>query len=248
MRKFIGVVFKALVVVVFALGSMLITMRLAIHGREVSVPRLVGLTMQEAQRNASAEGLQLSVEGRFYSTEIPAGSIVSQDPPQNVKVRRGFRVRVAESLGGQQVVIPNVVGDSPRTAELNVRRRGLELGATAVASLPDQPPDQVIAQSPPANATGVVSPKVSILVTAPAEQAAYVMPDFIGIRADVAANEINSAGLKLGSVSSGLANGDGSAPEKKNGSALEGIVVRQTPAPGQRVTSGSVVTLETARQ
>src|SRR5260370_28208868 len=101
-------------------------------------------------------------------------------PPPGTKVRRGWSIRVAQSLGPQRVAIPNVTGGSERVAELNIRRRGLGLGSVAHVSLPDVPLDQVISQSPPANASGVSAPKISLLVGGGPQPAIYVMPNLTG--------------------------------------------------------------------
>ncbi len=53
---------------------------------------------------------------------------MTQVPPPGTKVRRGWSIRVAQSLGPQRVAIPDVTGGSERVAELNIRRRGLESG------------------------------------------------------------------------------------------------------------------------
>jgi len=107
-----------LVLVLVCFSSALLAMRFAIHGREVRVPRLRGLTPTEAERLANSEGLVLSLESRFYSPDIPEGYIVSQSPAPDAKVRRGWKVRVAASLGAQRASVPNVVGESQRVAEL----------------------------------------------------------------------------------------------------------------------------------
>jgi beta-lactam-binding protein with PASTA domain len=70
----------ALAMVAVALISAFVAMRLAIHGREAVVPALTGLTVDDASRAAGSEGLQLNLENRFYSSEVPAGRILAQDP------------------------------------------------------------------------------------------------------------------------------------------------------------------------
>jgi beta-lactam-binding protein with PASTA domain len=247
MRRFVKYVVSILVLVIVAMASMLITMRFAIHRREVIIPNFVGMLPQAAEQAASNNGLVLVRENRFYSEDVPEGHIVSQEPAPGIKVRKGWRVRIAESMGPQKIVIPSVLGDSPRTAELNVKRRGLELGTVAAIAMPDLPQDQVVAQSPPAEAQGIATPKVSVLVSAPAEEKSYVMPDLSGMRLADASAAITNAGLKVGSVSG--AKVDASAPPAAtNGSApkptTDAIIVKQTPAAGQRVTAGAVVALE----
>lgn len=200
MKSFFRLVLLALVLIMVALGSALTAMRFAIHGREVAVPKLLGLTPAQAQRQAGDKGLVLETERRFYSADIPEGRIMSQVPDPGTLVRRGWRVRVAESLGPQRVVIPDILGQSSRAAEINIRRWGLELGTVATVQIPDLPPNQVVAQSPPPNASGVASPKISLLETAPSQPAVFVMPDFVGQPLLAARQQVQQAGLTVGNV------------------------------------------------
>src|SRR6202034_2075037 len=106
--------------------------------------------------------------------------IMTQLPLPGTKVRRGWQVRVAQSMGPQRVAIPDVTKESERAAEWNLRRRGLDLASTAEMQFPGTPADQVLAQSPPANANQVAAPKTSLLITVTANPPAYVMPSFVG--------------------------------------------------------------------
>ena len=235
MKSILRLFLQALILLTVALVASLVTMRLAIHGREVAVPKVVGMTPRQAEDAAAAQGLQVDVESRFYSSDVPEGRIVSQLPSAGTLVRRGWRLRVARSLGPQRAVIPDLIGQSGRAAEINARRRGLEVGANVVAHIPGQPPDQVVAQSPPPNAVGVATPKVNLLVTAGAEEQSYIMPDFVGHPLAEATSAIQLAGLHLGEVT------NVEAP------AAHSTVLKQSPLPGQRVTADTVVTLEVAR-
>jgi beta-lactam-binding protein with PASTA domain len=248
MRRFVKYVVSILVLVIVAMASMLITMRLAIHRREVIIPNFVGMLPQTAEQAANSSGLVLVRENRFYSEEVPEGRVVSQEPAAGIKVRKGWRVRIAESMGPQKIVIPSVLGDSPRTAELNVKRRGLELGTVAAIAMPDLPPDQVVAQSPPPEAQGIATPKVSVLISAPAEEKSYVMPDLSGMRLADASAAITNGGLKVGSVSGAKVDANGAAAPAAGvipkAATADAVIVKQSPAVGQRVTSGTAVALE----
>src|SRR5262250_1320237 len=117
MRQFFRALLLALLVLTVALVSALTAMRFAIHGREVEIPKLVGMTPIEAERAAIASGLQITIERQFFSPDIPEGRVMTQMPPPGTKVRRGWMVRVAQSLGPQRVAIPDVTGESERVAE-----------------------------------------------------------------------------------------------------------------------------------
>ena len=241
----------ALVLVVVALVSALTAMRFAIHGQEVEVPAIVGKTPAEAERAVGGLGLQIEVERQYYSPQIPEGRIMTQMPPPGTKVRRGWQVRVARSLGPQRVVIPDVTKQSERAAEWNIQRRGLEVASTAEMQLPGTPPDQVLAQSPPANASQVEAPRTSLLVTVAADPPAYVMPSFVGQPLGAAGRTLQDAGFRLGNVSMAPLAGNSASDATPAIPTLPpaqpspaSIIVAQTPPAGQKVLAGAVVNFE----
>jgi beta-lactam-binding protein with PASTA domain len=250
MRQFFRVLLLALVMMMVALVSALTAMRLAIHGREVAIPKLVGMTVSEAERAVNAAGLQLVMERQFYSPEIPEGRIMTQMPPAETKVRRGWMVRVAQSLGPQRVAIPDVTGQSERVAEMSIKRRSLDLASIAQVNLPDTMADQVVSQSPPANASGVAAPKISLLVSNGPDAPAFVMPDLTGQPLGSATLALQDAGLRLGRVSMVSAPAPAetqpasSAPSPMTQPNSASMIVTQNPTPGQKVLAGSAVNFE----
>lgn len=201
MKSAIRFALLGLVLVIVAMVSALTAMRFAIHGQEVTVPSLVGMTPVEAERAIAGLGLQISIERQYYSPHIPDGRIMSQLPLPGTKVRRGWQVRLAQSLGPTRVTIPDVTGQSEHAAELNIRRRGLDVASMAEMEIPGIPTDQVLAQSPPANTADVLEPKISLLVTADAQPESFVMPSFIGQTLGTVSQALQNAGFKLGNVS-----------------------------------------------
>jgi len=250
MRQFFRMLLMALVLMTVALISALTAMQLAIHGREVAIPKLVGMSPLEAERAGAASGLLVAIERQFYSPDIPEGRIMTQMPPPGTKVRRGWSVRVAQSLGPQRVAVPNVTGGSERVAELNIRRRGLSLGSVAHVNLPDAPLDQVISQSPPANASGVAAPKISVLVSDGPVSAVYVMPNLTGQPLGSAMLALQDAGIKVGKVSVLPPPSPGDlqtapvVPSAVSEPSAASMIVTQTPAPGQKIVAGSAVNFE----
>lgn len=240
----------ALVLMTVALISALTAMQLAIHGREVAIPKLVGMSPFEAERLSALSGLQVAIERQFYSPDIPEGRIMTQMPPPGTKVRRGWSIRVAQSLGPQRVAIPDVTGGSERVAELNIRRRGLSIGSIARVNLADVPMDQVISQNPPANASGVSAPKINLLVSDGAEPPTYVMPNLTGQPLGSATLALQDAGIKVGKVTvlpPPLPGGPQAAPVAQSaisGPGAASMIVTHTPPPGQKIVAGSVVNFE----
>jgi eukaryotic-like serine/threonine-protein kinase len=266
-NRFFNIVLGALAMLVVALLSAFITMRLAIHGREVKIPSLTGLTLAEASKQTRSLGLRLTLENRFYSPNTPPGHILAQYPVAGSTVRREWAVRVTESLGAQQVAIPNLIGQSERTASINIRRLGLELGAVAHIAAPGDP-GVVIAQTPLPNAAGVDRPRVSLLLSEPTESEsagespdAFVMPSLAGLTLAGAAARAAAVGLHIVSAedltqpttpaavtptdSTATAPETIIAPTPAPTTVAEtlsaGTVVAQTPLAGHRVVKGDAV-------
>jgi beta-lactam-binding protein with PASTA domain len=250
-KSFFRLVLLALVLLVVALVSALTAMRLAIHGQEVLIPDLVNKSPAEARILAGQCGLDLSVERQFYSSTVPEGKILSQLPPAGTRVRRGWQVRVAESLGPQRIAIPNVLGQSERAASINIRRRGLDIGAIAHVQVPDAISGQVLSQDPPPNASGVSAPKLSLLVALPPSPQALVMPSFIGQPLGTATLALHDAGLRVGTVTRALPEISPPMPAVPPAAAVTttavspaNIIVSQNPPAGEKIAAGATVNFE----
>jgi eukaryotic-like serine/threonine-protein kinase len=165
-NRFFNVLLGALAMVAVAILSAYLAMRIAIHGREVEVPPLANLSLTDAAKKTAALGLRLNVENHFYSAAILPGLVLSQSPAPGATVRRGWTVRITQSLGPQQVSIPSLTGQTERPATITLRRLSLDLGAVAHIPYPGAT-GIVLAQTPTANGSGVDSPRVSLLISAP---------------------------------------------------------------------------------
>lgn len=246
--------------IIVALASALTTMRLAVHGREVTVPDFAGMTPAEARAAAQYLGLEVHVEREYFSPSVAEGRVLSQMPQARTSVRQGWDVRLALSLGPQRVTIPQVVGETERAATINLAQRGLQLGTIAVVPAPGKRPGEVIAQDPPANATGVSAPKLNLLVAQNAAPLAFVMPSFIGQPLGTVSNALKDAGFSLGKItvapsgtppltSAVVSPAQPQAPVQAimpasptalNPSAAS-IVVAQDPPAGSKVTAGAAI-------
>ncbi len=250
MKSFFRFVLLVLVMLVVAMVSALTAMRLAVHGREVAVPDLVGKTPGEGRKITEQTGLQMDIERQYYSATVPEGRILSQLPPAGSEVRRGWQVRVAESLGPQRVEIPNLRGQSERAADINIQRRGLEVGAVAELQLQGIPADQVLAQSPPPNASGISAPKIGLLISGPSQPQAFVMPSFIGQPLGSVTLALQDAGFRLGTVTFTATPGRepfvGSEPPAAPSAAPSpaSLILSQNPAAGEKIAAGSAVSFE----
>lgn len=229
-----------------ALLSALITMRLAIHTAEVEVPDLSGMTVEEAGDKTGSARLNLTVENRFYSTTVPAGRVLSQSPAAGSTVRKGWHMRITESMGPQRVSIPNTVNMNERDAGMAIRRASLDLGPLAYLPSPG-PADIVLAQTPPANAEGVEKPEVGLLLSQPESAApkVFVMPNLVGLSFSAANARMREMDMHVWAIVPQPAapvadpSTPGAAPPPAPALTVPaGVVVTQTPGAGLRVSAG----------
>jgi beta-lactam-binding protein with PASTA domain len=233
LKRFFAILFGSLAMLTVAILCAFFAMRLAIHGREVAVPNLSGKSDAEAADIARDLGLNLSVENRFYSGAVAPNHVLSQLPVAGARVRRGWQVRVTESLGAQRVSVPDVTGQTERPASLTLRRLQLEVGTIAHLPAPS-PAGVVLAQSPPPNSQGINGPRVALLVSdneTSAEAPAYVMPSIVGMTLSAAQLRLASVGLHVASAQTPQDTPDASDPNAPQPAASEDAAVPAQPEP-----------------
>jgi serine/threonine-protein kinase len=214
----------------FAVASM----RFAIKTRDVEVPPLTGKTVNEASTILTESGLNLKVEeNRRMDPAVPAGQVISQDPPAGVRTRRERSVKVWVSAGPRANTVPALLGESERTAQLRLQQDGLQLASTSEIRSSDYPAGSVVAQNPPPKSSGG---SVALLVNRGERGATYVMPDLIGVNGDRAADLLRTRGFRVSLV------GDHPYP-----GVPAGIVLRQNPQGGFQVAPGDSISLEVSR-
>jgi beta-lactam-binding protein with PASTA domain len=249
--RFFRMASVVMLLIAAALLSAITTMHFAIHGAEVKIPALKGMTVPEARSQTAGMGLNLDVDNRYYSSDVAAGHILSQSPPPGSVVRREWHVRVAESLGPQKVDVPDTVGSEARVAALRLRRAGLEVGVTAKLPYTGAEDGTVLAQDPPAHSQGIAQPSINILVAAPDTAApdGYVMPDLTGIPVITAQALLNRIGLKVDTplYADVLVPSVSTETEQPKSPIAPGVVIAQQPMAGSRVDQTIMIRLTAAK-
>jgi beta-lactam-binding protein with PASTA domain len=148
--------------------------------------------------------------------------------------------------------VPDVTGQSEHAAELNIRRRGLDIASMAEVETAGVPADQVVGQNPTANAAQLVAPKINLLISSGSEPQAYVMPSFVGQPLGTVSRTLQDAGFRLGNVSvasivevpadQSAAQAAVTTPPVQPSPAS--MIVSQTPAAGLKVPAGTTVSFE----
>src|SRR6202140_5298174 len=212
--------------------SAITAMRIAIHGREVTMPNLVGKNVSEASQMLQSRGLVLRVADRIYS-EQPINVVVRQTPTSGLLMKVSQQAHVVLSWGERQLQIPLLEGNSLRASRIELLRTGLQVGEVSGLTMPEKPVDEVVIQAPRPGA-GSATPRVDVLISQGPRETAYVMPHFVGMTESDAERRLDASRLrrKVHYVS---------APQWP-----QGPVVDQTPLAGSRLPAASTIELTVA--
>jgi beta-lactam-binding protein with PASTA domain len=235
-RKVLRLLLMAGVLMTVAVISAITTIKLTIHGRQETLPNLVGMPVDQARSAVRAIGLNLDVEDRLYSDKIAADAVVSQMPAAGTSIKPQQQVHVLLSLGPQKASVPDLIGRSIRAARITAVERGLTIGDVAALYWPQAEPNQVVAQDPPPATTDLQSPAVNFLVSLGPTPVAYLCPNFQGKAVGVVRSELQQAGFDNIKVTQVLVPG-----------ALQGNIIQQIPLPGSKVTPDTVFQFQVAQ-
>jgi len=122
-RWMLGVVFALLALAAAAWGAWTY---LVPH--EVDVPRVVGLSLDQAQAQLDDAGLSAREAKGRYDLEAPVDQVLSQRPAPGTSIEEGSQVLLVPSLGPPPVKVPLVVGMTVAEARNELEHVGLELG------------------------------------------------------------------------------------------------------------------------
>ena len=214
--------------------SFALAMRLASRARNVVVPGLAGRTVNEASALLSDQGLTLRVEeARRFDPKVPAGHVLAQDPSAGTSTRQQRVVKVWISEGPASTTVPELVGESERSAQIRSQMAGLTVSSVAAIHSPDYPGGTVVAQWPPPARRAAA---VAVLVNRGEAGTTYVMPDLVGVDGVRAAEIMRARGLRVSVVG-----------EQPYPGVPAGTVLRHRPQAGFRVAPGDPISLEVTR-
>jgi serine/threonine-protein kinase len=144
-------------------------------------------------------------------------------------VRGNRRVSVVVSLGEEFSSVPELSGESQRSAEQLLKSAGLRVGAIAHAPSEDVGEGLVVGSDPGPESVLPQGSPVNLLVSDGAGEESFVMPDLVGREIGGVRRQLESLGFRVG------------APP---GTPSIGTVVAQRPVAGSRITRATEILLQ----
>lgn len=191
---------------------------------QVEVPELRRRSYAEARRILGGLGLGI---GRVSGDQAPDSLVVAQEPQPGGRARPGDRVDLAlERPQPAQVQVPDLRRRSLAEARAILADTGLDIGRVSGEQTRGS---YVASQSPEPGSRARVGDRVDLVLSRP-QSAQVAVPDVVGELLPSAVKRLEAAGLRYRRLDSG-----------QGGDAF--YVVRQSPAPGTPVPTGTTIGL-----
>ncbi|MGE5352169.1 MAG: PASTA domain-containing protein [Acidobacteriota bacterium] len=150
-----------------------------VSGREVVIPKVVGMNEKQAESLLSDSDLEAVVGGERYNENFPKGAVIFQKPAAGATVKEGRRVFLFISSGVPLVKVPALKGRNIRDARLALERIELSLGDTTMVQ--SQSPRGIIIDQQYYEGTEVQKgSRINITISAGQQSAGVTVPDLLG--------------------------------------------------------------------
>lgn len=131
---------------------------------ERTVPRLLGLGLDEARSQLSALGYRIRVVDSREHPVAPRGQIIWQDPPPGVAMDEGGTVELTPSAGRLQAPVPDLTGLDAAQAERILIAAGFTLGTVEIVTDRQRDAGVVLGTRPSAGAARRAGTTVDLIV------------------------------------------------------------------------------------
>lgn len=202
------------------------------NNEEVTVPEVVSMSVEEAEKFVEGTVFQINVIGSEESSEYDAGAIMWQSPKAGL-TRKGFTtidVKIAEGANGEGITISDYKNDDYRTVESKLKNLGFKVKIIRQNS-DDIAVDYIISQSPAEGTNLTKGSTVTLYVSDGVGDNEIVVPNLIGKSYSEAKRLIEEANLTVGNN------------EYKDSSEPKDTVIDQSVKAGNSAAAKEVISL-----
>ena len=201
-----------------------------LYVEEVRVPDFTGKTLEEAAALSEKAHVRLDDPDKRYDEAVLPNRVISQRPEPYARVKMNSKITLVVSLGKEIVEVPDLKGMDLRQALLELERLELNPGTQSREYSDEVEPNEIASQSPAAGVHAEKGTLVDIVLSDGPEPLLVTVQDFSGMNMADAESYLAVSGLVKGRVTEEIREG-----------VPAGIVISQTPEPGQLVMVGSAV-------
>ena len=157
--------------------------------------------LNDAIKLLKSENYRYEVSDTLYTNKFSLGTIIDQYPKPNTRVKSGRTVRLKIAHPEKSVAIPNLIGQSRRSAELELNQMGLIIDTVYTEYNPEYPNGTIAWQYPKAGDRRKKGMGIQITVSKGMPPNFFQVPNLIGLSINQAKDLIFKSRLKVGKIS-----------------------------------------------
>ena len=157
--------------------------------------------LDEVVRLLKSENYRHEVSDTLYTNKFQVGTIVDQYPKPYTRVKMGRTVRLKIAQPERSVAVPNLIGQSRRSAELELAQTGLLIDTVYMEFNPEYPNGTIAWQYPKAGDRRKKGMGVQITVSKGMPPNFFQVPNLIGLSINQAKELLFKSRLKVGKIS-----------------------------------------------
>ena len=230
-HKALSIVIGLVLLFALSLGGTLAFLNLT-NPPEVELPNLVGMSKEEAQKEAENLKLKIEIKEEEFNKEVPEGFIISQDPKyiEKYNVKEGSTITVVVSKGQEKTKVPNVKGKSQEEAlqlleEANLKAEIIEETSKTVKE------GYVISQETEPDKEAFAGDTIKIHISKGTGIKQVNVVSVTGQNEATAKTTLTGLGLKV------------NVAYEEDTSKADGIVLKQSLEGGKTVDEGTTITI-----
>ncbi len=140
-----NLIFAILLVIILLFGSFYSLNLITHHGEGLSVPDFTGMTIKQVTKEAKNKNLRFNVIDSVFNAPGKKGTVFSQNPPANFKVKEGRTILLTvKTFNPQRIPMPDFTGVSLIQAKADIETYGLKIGK--LKYIPDIATNNVLEQ------------------------------------------------------------------------------------------------------
>jgi len=206
-------------------------------GNERELPDVIEMTLDQATNVLEKEGFNVIIKDSLYDATHPLGTVIEQNPYPYATVKEGRRIYLTISIGDKPIIMPKLIGSSPRDAELTIKSYNLKMGSKSYMPSDIYLEGTVIGQSYPQGQQIKPNTRINITISLGKLKEEKTVPSIVGKSLYEAKQSLRMNKLKIGEIT---------YEEREN--ILPETVLKQSLESGKKIEPGDLIDLVVSKE
>jgi len=199
-------IFKHAIAISIIIGILIILLEFIImpfyvrHGKSKELVDVTLMDIKSAKIMIKTSGFKGIVTDTIYTSEIEPNIVLDQHPEPGTIVKKGRTVRLKISQTEKLVLVPNIIGQSQRSAELLLNKVGLKISTISREYSVIVPNGVIVNQMPDSTETLPKGYSIRVVISKGRSPNDIQVPSLFGLSKEAAELELQRIGLGIGKV------------------------------------------------